>query len=505
MDYSEESNMHPRYITFVFLIIPVFILVSCGQYDFSGVSRESSGGITAKLVFPEQLSGPVDEGRVVPLADLSGEVETVVFTAMQNMVTAASASFAYTSHSGILSGIPVGGQYLIKVEGRSGLGVTQYQCSKSGVRINPDETTDLGLLYMIGSSAGIFTNSGQSLNDATYSIALGDLDNDGDLDLVQGEYNETNSIWKNNGVGFFSYFSETLASNATRSIAIGDVDSDGDLDLIEGNYGQSNLVWLNNGTGEFIDSGWSLGSYNTRSISLGDVDSDEDLDVIEGNYGQGNRIWLNNGSGVFTSSDTSYGSNDTTAIALGDVDGDGHLDLVEGNHYQGNLVWLNNGEGIFYDSGQLIGSPVFKDDNTNSITLGDVDGDGDLDMVEGNDWSGGTIGANYIWLNNGSGYFTYSGQGLGNNETTSILLNDVDGDLDLDIVTGNYGAFEPNNVWINQGYAQGGTIGLFVNSGQPAGNNNTLSIALGDLDNDGDLDLVDGAPNSESSRVWFNE
>ena len=101
-------------------------------------------------------------------------------------------------------------------------------------------------------------------------------------------------------------------------------------------------------------------------------------------------------------------------------------------------MWLNNGTGTFTDSGQALGSSL-----TRSIVLGDVDGDGDRDVVAGNDSSQ----PNRVWLNDGTGTFTDSGQALGSSSTWSVALADVDGDGDGDIVAGNAG---PNRVWLNE-------------------------------------------------------
>ena len=69
--------------------------------------------------------------------------------------------------------------------------------------------------------------------------------------------------------------------------------------------------------------------------------------------------------------------NDTASVTFGDVDGDGDLDLVAGNNSgQANRVYVNDGAGSFTDSGQALGSRA-----TESVTLGDVDGDGDLDLA----------------------------------------------------------------------------------------------------------------------------
>ncbi len=116
----------------------------------------------------------------------------------------------------------------------------------------------------------------------------------------------------------------------------------------------------------------------------------------------------------------------------------------------------------FVDSGQLLGS-----DNTSSVALGDVDGDGDRDIVEANQQ------ANRVWLNDGTGSFTDSGQALGNDGTQNVTLGDVDGDGDLDIVDANAG---PNRVWFNDG------AGTFTDSGQALSGAVTFEIALGDVD-----------------------
>jgi len=83
--------------------------------------------------------------------------------------------------------------------------------------------------------------------------------------------------------------------------------------------------------------------------------------------------------------------------------------------------------GVFID-------PLTAENNTQSVALADIDGDGDLDLVAGNDAGE----PNRVYTNDGSGNFTDSGQMLGSNNTVSVALADIDGDGDLDLVAGNF-------------------------------------------------------------------
>jgi uncharacterized repeat protein (TIGR01451 family) len=193
--------------------------------------------------------------------------------------------------------------------------------------------------------SGRFKDNGQNLGNANYNwtLALGDIDRDGDLDAFVGNGPLPNEVWLNNGNGVFSDSGQRLGNSYSEGVDIGDVDGDGDLDAFIANYSYPNEVWLNDGNGIFSDSGQTLGGLVTSmTADLGDLDGDGDLDAFVVNYDQPNEVWLNDGNGNFSDSGQSIdNSSYSEAVALGDLDRDGDLDTFIGNWAGTNKIWLN--------------------------------------------------------------------------------------------------------------------------------------------------------------------
>ena len=222
-------------------------------------------------------------------------------------------------------------------------------------------------------------------SDPTEALALGDIDGDGDLDLIFGNLGQ-NRVYVNDGTGTFTHAPANMPSDSdlTRAVALGDVDGDGDLDLVFGNHAQQNRLYLNDGTGTFTDATsvrMPSDSDFTAALALHDVDGDVDLDLVVGNIGDLNRLYLNDGTGVFsdvTLTQIPPSGASTFHIALGDVDKDGDPDLVLGNSGQ-NRLYLNDGSGTFTDA-TAAQMPSVRE-TTLAVALGDVDGDDVPDLV----------------------------------------------------------------------------------------------------------------------------
>jgi hypothetical protein len=359
------------------------------------------------------------------------------------------------------------------------------------------EEQTLFLAWRSAASAGLVNNeSGVGTQaDDTRSIALGDLNNDGDLDVVAGNHTVASLVYLNNGNGTFvpPTASTTLGANATQSVVLGDVDGDGDLDIAMGNYNELNRLYLNNGGGAFSASSTiGLDADATRSISLGDVDGDGDLDLVAGTDHpfQTNKLYLNNGNGVFgVGSPIGVAGNITTSTILLDVDRDGDLDLAIANNTASvgtpNRLYKNNGAGGFTSTGINIGS---LSEPTTSLAAGDVDNDGDIDFISGNNGS-----VNRVHKANGDN-FSSNDLEIGGGEvdaTTSVSLADTDNDGDLDLIVGNMAGYMKR--YINDGDGGFANVGEVIWNGAAAASSySTHSSALGDMDGDGDIDIVTG-------------
>lgn len=347
------------------------------------------------------------------------------------------------------------------------------------------------------------------------SVAWGDYDNDGDLDiLITGRLNTTthlSAIYRNRGDGTFENSNIVLPALAFSSVAWGDYDKDGDLDFLltgSSSAGANGVTYIyrNNG-GTFTESGIQFPfGLKIGSLAWGDYDNDGDLDILftglEGTSTAISKVYRNNGDGTFTDSGNSLTPVTLSTAAWGDYDNDGDLDiLITGQPSGGpriSKIYRNRGDGTFEDS--MIPLQGVSDA---AVAWGDYDNDGYLDIIL-TGWDDGFNVPIKIYHNNGDGTFGDIVHTVPGVHDGSVAWGDYDNDGDLDIlITGQ----TLMGVYINQIYRNDGG-GTFTDSGIPLNGVNNSFAAWADYDNDGDLDIISaGALNASTliTNIYRNE
>ncbi|MGI2335549.1 MAG: FG-GAP-like repeat-containing protein [Dehalogenimonas sp.] len=342
------------------------------------------------------------------------------------------------------------------------------------------------MLFAQNTSPGSFISGQTMSNSPSNDVALGDLNSDGFIDIFLANKNSADEAWLNDGSGTFAlYWTSPHSSNST-AVALADVDNDNDLDAFIVRNGSNELL-VNDGNGNFLSSGQTFGNADSTDVAAGDFNGDGYLDFVVANYDAANIIWLNSGDGSFGLPITLASSNNNSnGVAVGDLNDDGHIDIFIAN-IGTNEVRLNDGAGNFQS---FWTSPNSK--TSYGLALGDLNGDGYLDAFVAN-----VNAANEIWFNNGNGSFSDSGQAIGGSVlSTGIALDDFDDDGDLDTFIANGIVANLDKVYINDG------AGSFTDSSQLFPSNNSTSVALADLNNDGSIDAV--VTGTYGAIVWFN-
>jgi len=288
----------------------------------------------------------------------------------------------------------------------------------------------------------------EQLTARTMDIRFADYDNDGDKDAILAKEMLPNIFLLNDGTGTFT-IEDRLPKNVhdSEDIGLADFDGDGDIDVvIVSEDDQTNELYLNDGNGFFTDAGDRLPLKGvTNGVAVLDLDNDGDQDIVLGNYGQ-NHALINDGRANFsdgTAATLPVHEGMTQDLEVGDIDGDGDLDIIVGNE-DANRIWINDGAGTFLDETEA--RLPFREamEETREVALGDIDGDGDLDVFFANSkFTNRKNGypANRLLLNDGIGFFTdVSGTHLPEDADMNAEGDfiDVDGDGDLDLLTGVY-------------------------------------------------------------------
>jgi len=384
-------------------------------------------------------------------------------------------------------------------------------------------------------------------------VATLDYDSDGDLDIyflngapLPGSPTNPpprNALYRNDGG--LKFTDVTLAAGVGDTgyglgVCVGDYDNDGDLDIYINNFGPNGL-YRNNGNGTFTDVTQAAGVANGDKVGAGvcflDIDGDGDLDLFVANYVDftisknqtrhvnghpayvgpmaygpvPSTLFRNNGNGTFTDISRESGIAEHSGTGMGvvcaDYDDDGDTDIIVGNDAMANFVWNNDGKGHFKEVGLISGLAYDLNgigQGTMGVDCGDYDNDGRLDFHMTSYQKQWAI----LYRNIGRGMFDdvthLTGAGAGSYNQVEwgngIVDFDNDGRRDLFMACGH---LQDNvELWDDTAHYEAAAIllanqgnGKFVDISAQAGDGLSVKrsgrgVALDDLDNDGDIDVV---------------
>ncbi len=339
-----------------------------------------------------------------------------------------------------------------------------------------------------GNSVGFDLTS--SLADSAFSVAVGDFNGDGKLDLAVANAGNTVSIFLGDGKGNFTLASSPVVGSSPYSVAVGDFNGDGKLDLAVANYGSGTVsILLGDGAGNFTLASSPVVGGGPNFVAVGDFNGDGKLDLAVDNLEYANTlsILLGDGTGNFTLAFTPLTGNTylNGAVVVGDFNGDGKLDLAVangGNSYpppSSVSIMTGDGTGNFNPTSFLI-----TGDGASGVAVGDFNGDGKLDLAVtscGDLYcqAGDTV---FIFLGDGTGNFTLASSTAVGLYPGAVAVGDFNGDGKLDLAVANQGS---------------GTVSILLGDG--AGNftlasslvaSYPWSVGVGDFNGDGKLDLA---------------
>ena len=336
-------------------------------------------------------------------------------------------------------------------------------------------------------------------SNRTASVRIGDLDGDGDLDVVAANgrhWPQQNFLFFNQGNARFNVMAPLGADRRTTyACELADLDGDGDLDIVTGNDMALGKIFLNDGAGKFTEHSEYGTISSVRSLTLADIDNDNDIDILATSRGRPNQIYLNDGAANFSDGPQFGNRRDSTiAVAVADLNGDGNQDLILANRdRQPNEVRLGS-ENLDFSSPPIpFGDPT---NNSRAVAIVDLDGDGNLD------WAVGNIGApNQIFLGDGDGKVKSSIEfGQPDGRTYSLAIADLNNDGRLDLVTGNNR--QQNFAYFNDGSSDEQAVSFRP---VPFGDaeSTTYGLSVGKLTGSGFADIV-VANSDENNRVLLN-
>lgn len=298
----------------------------------------------------------------------------------------------------------------------------------------------LGLVLTSSAAASFGKDAFYPTQPTETAITAGDVDGDGDIDLVSGGDHDNGTILRSNGDGSFAPASTFSHDGQINSIAIGEFTGDNSADLAVGNNA-SLQIFKGDGSGTFgpDPEPGSPGAYaSAKSFAATDLNGDGITDFVTVSVQV--EVWMGNGDGTFDPP-TGFAANGAPdSVAVGDLNGDSKPDLAVANGDSHDVsILLGHGDGSFapavnHPLDDDLEIPYFSFSPDMSIVVGDLNRDGAGDVVVSDTYAQGVS----VLLGDGTGSLGRFTQVSGVSNPTSIAVADFNSDRYLDIVASQY-------------------------------------------------------------------
>ncbi len=347
-----------------------------------------------------------------------------------------------------------------------------------------------------------------------FSVSIGDLDGDGKPDLAVANYtSNTVSVYRNICsigsiiTGSFASKVDFVTGSNPYSVSIGDLDGDGKPELVVANSGSNTISVFRNTSsvgsitaGSFASKVDFIAGTIPLSVSIGDLDRDGKPDLAVANYSSSTVSILRNISSVGSINSGSFAIKvDFTtglfpnSVSIGDLDGDGKPDLAIVNSGNNTISILRNNSfmGVITTGSFYVKVDFTTGTDPNSISMGDLDGDGKYDLAVANSGNN-TVSVFRNTASMGSittGSFASKVDFTTGLYPNSVSISDLDGDGKPDLVTANY---SNNTISVFSNISSTGSIttGSFAKKVDFTTGTSPQSLSIGDLDGDGKPDIA---------------